>query len=103
MLLTFVLVAAGLIIFRAESMGQVCEIFSKVLSPSFLTIPNFPKRAMVFVSILLTVEWVQRKQQHALDLGWIKSHMLKYACYLAILVSIFCFGVYNESFIYFQF
>lgn len=103
MLLTFVLAVFGWIIFRAESIGQAGEIFAGIFSTSLFTMPSLPMKTMLFIAILLVVEWIQRKKQHALELGGVKSHVLKYACYIAIMLMIFCFGVYNESFIYFQF
>jgi len=103
MLLTFVLAVFGWILFRAESIGQAGAFFGKIFSSSLFALPSSPKKTMLFVAVLLLVEWIQRRKQHGLELDGIKSHVLKYACYLAILVMILCFGVYNESFIYFQF
>ena len=103
MLLTFILAVLGWIIFRAESIGQAGEIFAGIFSTSLFTMPSLPMKTMLFIVILLVVEWIQRKKQHALELSGVKSHVLKYACYIAIMLMIFCFGVYNESFIYFQF
>lgn len=103
MLLTFILAVFGWIIFRAESIGQAGEIFASIFSSSLFTMPSLPMKTMLFIAILIVVEWIQRRKQHAFVLDGVKSHFLKYACYLAVLAMIFCFGVYNESFIYFQF
>ena len=103
MLLTFILAVFGWIIFRAESISQAGEIFASILSSSLFTMPSLPMKTMLFIAILIVVEWIQRSKQHAFVLDGVKSHFLKYACYLAVLAMIFCFGVYNESFIYFQF
>lgn len=103
MLLTFILAVFGWIIFRAESIGQAGEIFAGIFSSSLFTMPSLPMKTLMFIVILVVVEWIQRRKQHAFVLEGVKSHFLKYACYLAVLAMIFCFGVYNESFIYFQF
>ena len=103
MLLTFILAVFGWIIFRAESISQAGEIFASIFSSSLFTMPSLPMKTLLFIAILIVVEWIQRRKQHAFVLDGVKSHFLKYACYLAVLAMIFCFGVYNESFIYFQF
>lgn len=103
MLLTFILAVFGWIIFRAESIGQAGEIFAGIFSTSLFIMPSLPMKTLMFIAILVVVEWIQRSKRHAFVLDGVKSHFLKYACYLAVLAMIFCFGVYNESFIYFQF
>lgn len=103
MIFTFLLVALGWIIFRSESIGQAWGFFCGIFSSTLLSMPSIPTKALIFVAILMSVEWLQRDEQHVFALGRIKSHVLKYFCYLAVLALIFCFGVFNESFIYFQF
>lgn len=103
MLITFFLVVIGWIIFRAETISQACDIIGTVFSRSLISTPSIPSKTICFILLMLAVEWAQRKKPHALDLTNIHSHIIKYACYAAILVMIFLFGAFNESFIYFQF
>jgi hypothetical protein len=60
-------------------------------------------RTLVFVALLLAVEWLQREREHGLDMSGIRHRTVRYACYLAVLAVIFVYGVFNETFIYFQF
>lgn len=107
MLLTFILVSFGVIIFRAENIGQVCEYILQIFSSgSFLdgvAGTNIPRRTCLFVAIMLVIEWVQRNQEHGLVLKGVKSVLVRYTCYFGILLVVFMYGVFNETFIYFQF
>ena len=55
------------------------------------------------MTVLLVVEWLQRGREHGLELSGVRSGVVRYACYVALLAVIFVFGVFNETFIYFQF
>ena len=44
----------------------------------------------MFIAVLILVEWIQRDKQHALQLdGQIKSPLLRYAIYYAIISVLF--------------
>ena len=60
-------------------------------------------RTIVFVAIMLLVEWLQRKREHGLDMSGVRSGVIRYVFYVCVLALIFVFGVFNETFIYFQF
>ena len=77
MVLTFVLVALGGIIFRVESVGQAWECFLHIFSTRFFTSGvagvSVPRRTLLFIVIMLIVEWAQRNQEHGLVLSGVKS------------------------------
>lgn len=100
--LTFILAALGWILFRSQSIGEAIDFFGGIVSGGMANI-NIPKRTVVFVLILLVVEWMQRNREHGLSMESVRSGVVRYACYLTVLVLIFMFGVFNETFIYFQF
>lgn len=102
-IITFLLVVIGWGIFRSDTISQAWNFICGIFSTSLLSVPNIPSKTLVFVALMLFVEWVQRSEQHVFTLDRVHSHVVKYLCYLSILVLIFCFGVFNESFIYFQF
>jgi hypothetical protein len=58
---------------------------------------------MAFAAIMLAVEWLQRGREHGLDMSGVRKVVVRYTCYLAVLAFIFVYGVFNETFIYFQF
>ncbi len=102
MLLTFILAALGWILFRSQSIGEAVDFFSGMFCGGLADI-SIPKRTLVFVVILTVVEWLQRNREHGLSMEGVRSGVIRYTCYLAVLALIFMFGVFNETFIYFQF
>lgn len=105
MLLTFLLITIGLIIFRADSVGNAFAYIGHLFSPSILRFDVEPKHLQCFAFILFTmiVEWSQRKHEHALDLQSVKSVAVRYAIYLAIVITTLIFATSSSNFIYAQF
>lgn len=103
MLLTFVLAMIGCVLFRSETIGQAWDFLLGMFSKTLFVAPAIPAKTILFVAIMLVVEWVQRKKEHGFVMDGVKSGVLRYACYLTVLAVIFLFGVFNETFIYFQF
>ena len=102
MLLTFVLAALGWILFRSQSLWEAVDFYVGIVSGGWSGF-NLPMRAIMFVTLMLSVEWMQRNREHGLSMEGVRSGMVRYACYLAVLTLIFVYGVFNETFIYFQF
>lgn len=103
MLLTFVLVTIGWILFRADNITTAFDfighIFTRWDNP--LNTSLYP--TLAYVSIMLITEWVQRTREHALDLTGIRSHIVKFAIYYILIGLLFLAYHGSESFIYFQF
>ena len=104
MLTTFILVVIGWIFFRAESISDAFAYLGGIFDKSLSTLPNTSGQNMVIVSIglLLLIEWIKRTYNHGLDLQ-IKSKIVRWIIYLAVILVIFAFGGNSENFIYFQF
>lgn len=107
-LLTFALVSAGWIIFRAPSINDayyfICGIFDKsLLSCPLLVNRDFYIPTLLSIAILLITEWLNRGKKHGLDVAHINSHVMKFGIYLGILLLLFWLGGEAETFIYFQF
>lgn len=102
-LLTFVLAMIGWVLFRSKTIGQAWDFLLGMFSKTLFAAPAIPAKTILFVAIMLVVEWVQRKKEHGFVMDGVKSGVLRYACYLTVLTVIFFFGVFNETFIYFQF
>ena len=105
MLLTFVLVVFGWIIFRAENIGQAWSICKRVLSPSILSTPDISGITgfSIAICMMLVVEWIQRGKPHSLDLGRIPWWPVRAMVYFSIFFLILALGGHSENFIYFQF
>ena len=100
--LTFVLAALGWILFRSQSISEAIDFYAGLISGGWAGF-NPPMRTIAFVAILLLVEWIQRGREHGLDMSSMRYGAIRYFCYLAVLAMIFMYGVFNETFIYFQF
>ena len=101
-LLTFCLSTFGWILFRAESIGQAWHFIRQLFSPSLLSLPT-PSIALVFIAIVVIVEWLQRSHEHGLDLTDVRHRWLRWIIYYAIILLILLFSAQQETFIYFQF
>ena len=105
MLLTFILVLIGWIIFRSENMVQAWEVMKGVFDSSLFTVPMAMvgmKRTVLVIVVLLLVEWINRAKEHALSIGNLSLVLRAVSCY-ALILMILEFGGNSQSFIYFQF
>ena len=108
-LLTFVLVVFGWIIFRATGMKTLTAWVTGIFSPSLFTIPWLMNRwyyipLAISIGLMLVVEWVNRKEEH----GWQWKSNRLWWCQIVAEVLI-CLWIYIFApkalgeFIYFQF
>ncbi len=106
MLLTFILVVLGWIIFRAESIKQAWEYVGLLFGHSLFTMPFMyvgTKKAVFFTIIMIFIEWIFRRKEYGLQFNTNTPKLLRVVfCYSIILV-ILEFAAYSQSFIYFQF
>lgn len=103
MLLTFVLVAIGWIIFRSKTIDGAWEYFTGIFLHPFLPLSfQEAKRGVVFSVILILVEWFGRSKLHALDLS-LRQPYLRWGIYYLLVIAILFFSGVGETFIYFQF
>lgn len=109
MLLTFVLVVIGWIIFRAESITQAWEYLGRMwqwgtlkASYRFFTQSDIYTTSWLIV-LMLVVEWVQRNKKHGLEFVESYSWVVRYVVYAIMFLLLILFYGQNETFIYFQF
>lgn len=103
MLLTFALVVSGWIIFRAETIGQAGHFISAIFTQGLLQKPQLPFAA-IYITMMLVVEWIQRKNEHGLQFKRHITPWLRYPIYYAlVMMCLFCIPQQSEPFIYFQF
>lgn len=104
MICTFILVVLGWIIFRSRTIYDAWQYIIRMITNGHFGIPQQGKMACMFIAVLILVEWIQRDKQHALQLdGQIKSPLLRYAIYYAIISVLFWQAGQSTQFIYFQF
>ena len=102
MTLTFALAALGWVLFRSQSIGEAIDFYAGMVGGGLAGF-NPPMRAIAFVAVMLVAEWMQRGREHGLDMRGVRYGVVRYCCYLTVLALIFVYGVFNETFIYFQF
>jgi D-alanyl-lipoteichoic acid acyltransferase DltB (MBOAT superfamily) len=108
MLLTFVLVTIGWIIFRAPSVTDAWDVVCNICSGTLWSAPYvLPMQEMLFMAIgilvMIGVEWLQRNEAHGLALNSTNSRALRYAIYIVLITMILWKGDSGDAFIYFQF
>lgn len=110
MLITFGFVTLGWIIFRADTLSMAFNYIADIFSDSLFKIPKVSGAnnvtamlSLVFIILLLVVEWVNREKPFGLDIRNIQSPFIRYSIYAGILFSIYFFGADSSNFIYFQF
>ena len=109
MFATFFIVCIGLILFRAESIGQAWEYFQGMMqSDTLMACYRFFKRPALwptnlFIVIMLAVEWLQRRKEHGFDIANLKP-LTRYALVVLLIEFVLFFMATTPSqFIYFQF
>ncbi|WP_308587730.1 MBOAT family O-acyltransferase [uncultured Parabacteroides sp.] len=111
MIITFVIVMIGWIIFRATDIQSAIAFLKGICSPSLFSLPNtkdlgignfIPFGCFIFIGIMLFIEWMQRNKTHGLDFN-IPSPMIRWMIYVFLIMCIFFLQGVQETFIYFQF
>ena len=108
MLLTFLLVVVGWILFRAESIAQAGRFIGGICSPTLFSKPwsmgsRYDLPLFASLAILLAVEWLMRGKDHPFDLSAVKPRWIRDVIYLVVLLLLFWLGGHARTFIYFQF
>ena len=106
MLLTFVLVVTGWVIFRAESIGQAWQYLCGIVDGSLFSLPFMyvgTKKALLMVAVMSLMEWITRSKEHALQYSNKLPSWVPWLGSFAIVLLILEFGGHSQSFIYFQF
>ncbi len=108
MIVTFVLVALGWILFRADTIAQFGGYVAGMCSKSLFSVPWLINRAFyipLFCAILIVfgVEWLNRNQAHGLELSKIKPLGVRLAIYYVLMIYIIVNAGAEQTFIYFQF
>lgn len=113
MTITFVLVMAGLAIFRSDTLALAADLFARVFSPSLFTPVNYSAlgigniqfvSTICFISFMMLMEWSTRNRDCVLDIVIaIHWRTLRWTAYSALILVLMVFAGTQEQFIYFQF
>ena len=106
-LMTFVLVAIGWIIFRAPSVADAWGYVSAMCSSGWKLNYIGGMSILVFtaigIAVMMGVEWIQRREEHGLVLSGVESKVVRYAIYVVLIAMMLWKGDPGDTFIYFQF
>jgi D-alanyl-lipoteichoic acid acyltransferase DltB (MBOAT superfamily) len=112
MLFTFSLVTFGMVIFRADNIGQAWHYLHNMFSTTLFSFPRELHLGLtpldgvldiIFICVLFLTEWRHRERAHGLELR-VKQTSIRYFIYLSLLFSIYVFNAgYSANFIYFNF
>lgn len=107
MAVTFLLVVIGWIIFRAENINDAFNYITLMATDFTPHLPEHGKSALLYIAILMIVEWLHRDRQFGLQIsdggGLLARREVRWTIYVILaLFTLLCAGT-QEEFIYFQF
>ncbi len=106
MLATFLLVVLGWVIFRAGTVGEAWEYIVRMFTCFTFRLPPHGNEPLIYIGVLLCVEWLQRGRRHGLQIGtggWFKHRAVRWLLYYVVFITTFLLAGRQEEFIYFQF
>lgn len=107
MLLTFVCVLVGWILFRSATIADFAGYMDHMISSFAVVKPSCRLNALVFIVLLMVVEWMNRHKQHGLQIDgtgrMMRYRVVRWITYATILLIIVSFSGSQSDFIYFQF
>lgn len=106
MAITFFLVVIGWIIFRAENITQAWDYIFRMVTEFHIASVPYGRKVLLYISVLLIVEWLQRDKQHGLQIterGIWKYRLVRFSLYYVLIFAILALKGESETFIYFQF
>ena len=108
MFMTFGIVCIGLVLFRADTISDVYNYCSRICSETLFSKPVLlmirgDYFIILSIFIMIFIEWLNRNKQYGLQIEKIKSPIIRWGIYFAIIFIIWAFGGQEEAFIYFQF
>lgn len=106
MLSTFLLAVIGWIIFRAENIQQAWDYIVRMVTRFSFTMPAHGKDPLIYIAVLLVVEWLQRDKQFGLQIenkGIFRHATVRWVLYYVLFITTLLLAGRQEEFIYFQF
>ena len=104
-LLTFLLTAAGWVIFRSTCLTEAADYLQRMTTMlcSFDFGPiTYGKRPLLWCLLLVVIEWLQRHRSHPLQIDTLPP-AVRWAIYYALFFVVFFARGEEQAFIYFQF
>lgn len=103
---TFVLVVAGWVLYRAETIGDAAGYLARIAAFVPGTGQAMERWAWVYVALMLIVEWTARHRRHGFDVaghGLMRFRAVRWGAYFLLVMLVLLQTRPAETFIYFQF
>lgn len=104
--LTFLLVAAGWVIFRADNINLAAEYLGRMFGDFYIQGSPPSRITLAWIFLMVLADWIWRRRPHTLDIqghGLLRYAAVRWSLYAAILIVCFFFKDSQSQFIYFQF
>lgn len=106
-MLTWLLVVVGLIIFRANSLGQFWMCVYRICDKTLFTIPDIISPTyflpiLIIIPFLIIMEWIYKDEEYGFKITNLNK-TCRWIMYVILISIVFLFGTKAETFIYFQF
>ena len=103
-LFTFFLTVIAWVFFRSETVYDALLYIESMFSFSLFTVPTSYRSGVLYVFVLIGIEWFTRKKQHPMEIDFYKvPKMIRWLIYLIFIYLILIYGGEAQTFIYFQF
>ncbi len=109
MVVTFFFVLVGWIVFRADTISDACNYVINMFSfGNFLpmggeAVGSQAYIALLFIFIMLVVEWLGRSKRYVFDMDCIRNKPVRIVFYYVVFIVVIMFCGKAQPFIYFQF
>ena len=104
MLATFFITLVAWVFFRADSVSHAFSYLRDMLNFSLFSKPALiPYTVLFLVAVFITIEWLGRHGQYALERIDKINKPLRWSFYLVLIMLMFLFAGEEQAFIYFQF
>ncbi len=105
---TFFLTVITWVFFRAKTIKDAVAYLEEIFSKSLFTIPTIITTTLllkiIVVIIFMSIEWLQRNKEHALQFSTApKRRVWRWCFFFIVIYAIIVFGAKPQEFIYFQF
>lgn len=105
-ILTFLLVMIGWIFFRSETLSQAFEYLYLMTTPLSISFPSKGKIALLFIAIMIFIEWYQQDKDHPFafgNQGIFRYRTCRFLLYYTVIIILINFSSDQKTFIYFNF
>lgn len=108
MVLTYCLVACGLVIFKAPDLSHLWSFLCAMASGSLFSVPSLGLPVFTYFGLAMLVgcEWLCRDREHPLQFTHgpaLRSRAVRWGIYYALVLCVMLFQGQTQQFIYFQF